>query len=141
MTKTVRDRIRLRRVSRNQPVDGTSVGCIGHRQGQGQRNDCEAGDRQPRPIKSEERDQGQAQQWLQDHHRQCGNQRSAEDGVTRPPGDWPGRTEMVGGRAERQHHTDHRQSDDEGQDAQQAGRREGRLPRPARSRAGPVKIG
>ena len=109
--------------------------CIRHRQGQGQRNHREAGDRQSGSVQSEQGDQGQAQLRLHDHHGQCGDQDRPEDGVTRPPGDRSGIGDMVGWRAKGDHHTDHRQNDDEGQHTEQAtaeqdGRRGERNPGP-----------
>ena len=52
--------------------------CIRHRQGQGQRNDRQAGDRQAGSVQSEQGDEGHAQLWLQDHHGQCGSKRFFE---------------------------------------------------------------
>ena len=74
ITKTVSDKIRLRRVSRNQPICGLSVLASAIGQGHGQR----------------------------------GDESHSEDGVTRPPGDRPGMSDMVRWRAKGQHHTNHR---------------------------------
>ena len=92
-----------------EPAASRGIGLrVRHRQGQGQRDDRQAGDRQAGPVQSEQGDQGQAELGLQDHHGQRGDQGYAEDGVTRPPGDRPGSADMVGWRAKGQHHTDHR---------------------------------